>query len=368
MVMVMNINFCRLNNQQKLMFIDIIAMEVSLGQRIGWLPRELQQEIVGLVDTVSLIIVRKVLLGVDFPQFINGHASVFQNGLKFFLWCKENLEKHIVLGRRSFYYYAAKLGDCDIVNWLIINNRKSDIDYGLATAGRFEQLKAAVDAGFILGFSICTYAAKSGRLDMLKWLNEQGFHMDEWTCAAAAKRGFIDILKWARFGTDTECPWNSWTCNNAALGGHLEILKWARKKGCDWSTLTCSYASRGGHLDVLKWLRAKGCSWDEAVCSTAAREGRLDILEWARAHQCPWDEWTCVGAAQGGHLDVLKWCRSHGCPWNSDVCFWAAMNGHLDMLQWAYEHGCILDVDTIEMKKFEHPGVCQWIINHSSNR
>jgi hypothetical protein len=279
----------RYDGNEKLIFYTFVTRVsiIELPQRIAALPRELRQEIVGHVGGLSMAIVRNVVFGTEIPwhRFVDAYV-IYTSGIMFFKWVYENGTGVVR------FFQAAKVGDPDVVKFLIDGGRTHSICDGLAAGGHLELLKLAVFQKCQWSVNTCIYAAMEGHLDVLKFI-----------CFLYVSGKVIPNL-------------DKRVCLAAAKHGHLEVLQWLRSMDCPLDETICAAAAEGGHLAMLQWARSPdiGCPWDTSTCAMAAAEGRLELLQWARLNGCPWNFDTIFNARFRGHKAVLEWAIANGCP------------------------------------------------------
>ncbi|CAN0367036.1 unnamed protein product [Hapterophycus canaliculatus] len=118
-------------------------------------------------------------------------------------------------------------------------------------------LKWAVSQqGYLLSPSVFYFAAKSGNLEVLEWLVAHGCPTDLYSCAmGAAYSGNLKALKWSR---QRGHGWDRFVCFSAASRGDLKMLSWARGNGCPWDRHQCGrVAEVHGHQDITEWVNAQ---------------------------------------------------------------------------------------------------------------
>ncbi|AVK76066.1 Ankyrin repeat protein [Pandoravirus kuranda] len=153
-------------------------------------------------------------------------------------------------------------------------------------AGQFEVLKLLVSRGAELDRYAVNQAASTGRLDLLEWLVvDNRKWVDEYAYEAAARGGHTAVLDWL---LERGIKWAADSVMDAVKCGQLGALQWFHDHGCTFNSEHAHAAADKGNLAVLQWLHAKGCPIDVASCVANARINEHDdIVAWLRRDEDP---------------------------------------------------------------------------------
>jgi len=101
------------------------------------------------------------------------------------------------------------------------DEQKLVISYGLEFTKHFWDL--------LDKHNVCYYAASCGSLEVLQWAHANECPWNALTCFYAAEAGHLNVLQWARING---CPWDNSTYLVAIMNNREELIKWALANGC----------------------------------------------------------------------------------------------------------------------------------------
>jgi len=215
-----------------------------------------------------------------------GHLEVLK-------WVKENGSSWNIEERCSRIYDAAAYGGhVEVLKWLretCPENLLEETFADAARGGHIETLEWLRENGCPCNSRACYYAAMMGNLQVLNWLKEKEYlGVPGETINFAAAGGKVAVLQWMK-DLGYNC-WTSTTLRVAVREGHVEVLEWLRENGCPVSQDPYWEAAEMRHLEVLKWLKANGIQWDHSrdICAMVANLKDQEMWNWVRENVCLW--------------------------------------------------------------------------------
>ncbi|EFA79655.1 ankyrin containing protein [Heterostelium album PN500] len=271
----------------------------------------------------------------------------------------DHKEFDYLYGYKSIFYYAAKIGRIDIIEWLFenISDDKAEryLYYGAIKGGHLHVVQYLLDINEPLGIqqtpqhngTLFDYSIVYNQLEIAKLLHQHNIRESLWSpIDYAASKGNIECLKWLNENTTVKA--SVYSMNNAAINNHLEVLKWLqqhRTEGCNTSVIRD--VSRKGHIEVIQWLyeNQSNVLQSQQSIKEAIRYGHLELAKWLfeKRNEQPSEDAIDYGVknkSETHSLEMIKWLHENHptVRCTEQAILNAIENGHFETMKWLREN------------------------------
>lgn len=214
-------------------------------------------------------------------------------------------------GYNKGMYYAAELGDLDLVKYFISKGADS-INIAMA------------------------YASRGGQNDVFKFFIRRGASDFYWPLKYAAMKNHRHIVDYI---LSLKPHWDKMTLNNgmagAAEGGHRDLVELFIQRGADNWIKGATGAARGGHEDLVDFFMARTDRREDLLDSVlvgAAEGGHIHLVEKSIKLGATRLGWALASAAANGHKNVVEFLLKSRTGGLTDAILGAAQEGHEDIV------------------------------------
>ncbi|EFA77900.1 hypothetical protein PPL_09400 [Heterostelium album PN500] len=273
--------------------------------------------------------------------------------------CDHSKNKELNTSKRgTIFYYAAKKGRIDIIEWLFENRSEDRSEsyayHGAIKGGHLHVVQYLLDINEPIRQTshpkhgtLFDYSIYRNQFEIAKLLHQNNIRESKETpIDYAVSHRNISMLKWLNENTTVAASENA--MNNAAINNDLEVLKWLqqhRTEGCSDDIIQS--VSHLGHIEVIQWLYENQSSVlrYEPIYG-AIINGHIELVKWFFEKR---NEQTSIFAmdyaalnvsSEISNLQMIKWLHENHpeVKCTEHAMLYAIGNGHFETMKWLREN------------------------------